>query len=136
MKTLTFLIILSFSFNFANIYGQAPGSLDLSFNNLGYRVDTLGNGEDYYADIFTLPDNRLLVSASVTSDPTEVYPYFLLKRLLATGETDPTFAQAIGVVSSYLGGSEAGKINVQPDGKIVVAGTTFFSPFARPEKPS
>jgi uncharacterized delta-60 repeat protein len=131
MKIPFLFLVCLFYLQINTLLGQAPGSLDLSFNNQGYRIDTLGNGEDYYADIFTLPNGKHLVSASVTSAPTNSYPYFFLKRLLPNGETDPTFTTMAGanVISSYLGGSAAGKINVQPDGKILVAGVTYYSPY-------
>lgn len=131
MKTHSIFLACLFFLQISKLSGQAPGSLDLSFGNQGFIIDTLGNGEDYYADILTLPNGKHYVSASVTSAPTDAYPYFHLKRLLANGQTDPTFSPVIGgnVVSSYLGGSSAGKINVQADGKFLVAGETYYSPY-------
>ncbi|MEX1188149.1 MAG: T9SS type A sorting domain-containing protein [Bacteroidia bacterium] len=130
MKTFSIFLTCLFFLHISRLSGQAPGSLDLSFESEGFIIDTLGNGEDYYAGMLTIPDGKHYVSASVRSAPTGAYPYFHLKRLLANGQTDPTFSPVIGgtVASSYLGGSYAGKINVQDDGKFLVAGETYYSP--------
>jgi uncharacterized delta-60 repeat protein len=129
IKSLFFSVCL-LVLHLSKLSGQAPGDLDASFGNQGFLIDTLGNGEDYYADMLTLPDGKHFVSASSRFSPTTGYSNFLIKRLLSNGETDPTFSPVIGgtVVSSYLGGSAAGKIKAQSDGKFLVAGYTYYSP--------
>lgn len=95
----------------------APGDLDPAFGPDG-RVTTSVTGFAEGHDIARQPDGKLVVAGTSEAG-------FVLARYDEGGALDPTFA-GDGVTTSDFGGGahSANGVALQPDGKIVVAGTT------------
>ncbi|MEV6331143.1 calcium-binding protein [Streptomyces sp. NPDC051909] len=95
----------------------APGDLDPSFGADG-RVTTPVTGYAEGHDLAQQPDGKLVVAGAGEAG-------FVLARYDGDGALDPTFA-GDGIATSDFGGGthSANGVAVQPDGKIVVAGTT------------
>jgi len=100
------------------IYGP-PGSLDTSFGG-GKVIAPVGAGDDYAYAIAVDASGRLLVAGRVA----EGLGDFALLRLDRDGTVDATFGAGGKVTTDFAGGADtAYAVAVQPDGKIVVAGT-------------
>jgi uncharacterized delta-60 repeat protein len=113
--------------NWAVLRYTADGTLDTSFGTNGFTVSFLTGGQ---LDGVVLPDNRLVGVGVFVNN-------FTLQRWLANGAPDPSFGSSgTGVVRidfSGPGGATGdlrGNVDLpqvallQPDGKILVAGTT------------
>jgi len=100
------------------IYGP-PGSLDTSFGG-GKVVVPVGAGDDYAYALAVDASGRLLVAGRVA----EGLGDFALLRLSRDGTVDTTFGTGGKVTTDFAGGADtAYAVAVQPDGKIVLAGT-------------
>jgi uncharacterized delta-60 repeat protein len=101
---------------------KLDGSLDTSFDGDGKAVADFGAREGNGAAALQ-PDGKIVIAgdstgAGGTSD-------FRILRLTADGSPDPTFDKD-GKATIDFGGVDTGKeVLVQPDGKIVVAGSVF-----------
>ncbi|MFJ7070537.1 calcium-binding protein [Streptomyces sp. NPDC101115] len=95
----------------------APGDLDPEFGPDG-RVTTPVTGYAEGHDIARQPDGRLVVVGTSEAG-------FTLARYEEDGDLDPTF-DGDGIATSDFGGGShsANGVALQPDGKIVVVGTT------------
>ena len=105
----------------------APGDLDPSFGTGGivttdFGLSSGGNGASVQA-LVRQPDGKIVAVgyASFSSD------LVALARYLPNGSLDPSFG-AGGTVSTHVGGTfaQARAATLQSDGKIVVAGYSFF----------
>jgi uncharacterized delta-60 repeat protein len=103
----------------------ANGALDTSFGGTGVVVVPLGNcasgfGGCIATAVLIQPDGRIVVAGSRTGNA------FMLLRFLANGALDPSFGNG-GVVLTSVGsaGAYAESMVRQPDGKLVVAGTSW-----------
>jgi uncharacterized delta-60 repeat protein len=119
---------------------NADGTLDTSFGNAGTRelpgggtwllngngpVRSIQTGafNTGQAQIFVQADGRIVVAASTPQANNEGTDLAVM-RLTADGQLDPTFGGGDGTVTHDLGGSEGlTDLLVQPDGKIVIAGS-------------
>jgi uncharacterized delta-60 repeat protein len=114
------------SFNFTVIRYHADGSLDTSFNQTGYRVQTFTNNSwDELQDLALQPDGKIILvgrTAPLPGSPDLQWNMGVL-RLNANGTLDSTFNGG-GVLTVIITGalSEAHSVVVQPDGKIVLGG--------------
>jgi uncharacterized delta-60 repeat protein len=103
--------------------GQFAGDLDPSFGAGGIVADDLGSAYGGITGVVQQPDGKIVTARTYTrADNTYT---FALVRYLANGALDSGFGQN-GVVLVDLGPNTDGQpagIVVQPDGKIVVAGT-------------
>ena len=107
----------------AGVALAAAGDLDGSFNQTGKFVTEFGAPfTDAAANAVVLqPDGKLVVALQRA---VENVPSFALMRLRADGRLDDTFSP--GIVPIALGHpGEAAAVALQPDGKIVAAGTVF-----------
>lgn len=96
------------------------GAADPSFNSTGRRVFAV-NGTGSARSVMLQPDGKILCGGTVYSG---VNTAFAVVRFLADGTLDTSFngtGFAITQVSPWLDGIHA--MALQPDGKIVVAGT-------------
>jgi len=106
---------------------SSGGVLDPTFNGNG-RVETLVNGRGSAGTAAVLqPDGKIVVAGgSIESNGTA--QYFALARYDTDGTLDAAFGSG-GQVSTVaaVSGPEIGAaaLSLQPDGKIVVAGTSF-----------
>jgi len=113
---------LSLSFIFflltAAIIAAQPGSLDPTFGNGGTVVGgSLSNTENNFA---VQADGKIVVAATINSK-------FGVVRYNADGALDTSFGVSGSVVTDFYANRSSGAttVVVQPDGKIVAAGTTL-----------
>ncbi len=100
---------------------QANGTLDTSFNSTGKVISPIGSGFDYGRAIALQPDGKIVVAGYCDkSSDTD----FCLARYHTNGTLDAGFGSG-GKVFSPIGTSDdlGNAIALQPDGKIIVAGT-------------
>lgn len=97
----------------------ADGTLDATFNFLGWRVTSMGVN-DLAQDVAVLPDGKIVALGSINDGTQQI----ALLRVHANGLTDNSFGNAGKVITTFPGSvSVTGySLAVQPDGKIIVAG--------------
>ena len=98
------------------------GSLDPSFGGGGVVTHSLGSGE--YPSISAIavqPDGKIVVAGG--SPPGD--HGLLLARYLADGSPDPSFGDGGYVETKFTYWAFADAVALQPDGKIVVAGSSY-----------
>jgi uncharacterized delta-60 repeat protein len=110
--------------SFALARYNANGSLDTTFDNDGKVITTVGvssNSKDYANSVIVQPDGKLVVAGSSTTSSGD----FSLVRYNSDGSLDATF-DSDGKVSSIIIDSteQASSVVIQPDGKLVVAGSS------------
>lgn len=99
----------------------APGQLDPTYGVAGVTTEAQATGAEI-VDVATLPDGRSInVSTGASTGGTlDIF----VRRLLADGRPDPSF-DGDGVARINLGADETPRgVAIQPDGKIVVAGSS------------
>jgi uncharacterized delta-60 repeat protein len=98
------------------------GSLDSSFHYYHFgRVST----------ILLQPDGSMFISGMMASSPTDSSPV-IVARLFADGSVDPAFTpERMG--PDHPGPLFADRIALQPDGKVLCAGTYFLPAYFGPE---
>lgn len=98
----------------------APGDLDPTFGTGGTVTTEYGEGDG--ARVLVLqPDGKLVVAGFTETFGTQD---FALARYNPNGSLDPTFGTG-GTVTTDIGGAdEAHALVLQPDGKLVAAGTS------------
>jgi uncharacterized delta-60 repeat protein len=105
----------------------ADGTLDTSFNGSGSTTVGFG-GDDRCSGIALQPDGYIIVAGSTSSAS---IGKFAVARLDSAGVLDPGFGGGSGkvAISFGSGGNDDSPfgVAVQPDGKIVVAGSTQTS---------
>jgi uncharacterized delta-60 repeat protein len=111
------------NFDFALARYNENGTLDASFGVGGLVATNLGTGDDVIAGVTVLPDGRIVAAGSTfgarDSD-------FAVARYLSNGFLDPTFSgDGIVTTDSGRGDDAANGLVVQPDGRIVVVGSTM-----------
>ncbi|MDQ4121300.1 MAG: winged helix-turn-helix domain-containing protein [Acidobacteriota bacterium] len=110
--------------DFAVARYKLDGSLDESFDGDGKVITALSPYTDYVYDVTIQPDGKILAAGFCSSAPA-VYNLCVV-RYRSDGALDPSF-DANGIVMLAIGeNSSANSIVVQPDGKIVVAGSARF----------
>ncbi|HLY36477.1 MAG TPA: hypothetical protein VKU61_00475 [Candidatus Binatia bacterium] len=93
------------------------GMLDASFGNGGVVITSVTGDTDFAEALVLAPDGKLVVAGSAGGD-------VLLARYLADGTLDTSFGDG-GVATTPVGaGAVANGLVRQPDGKLVVAGST------------
>jgi uncharacterized delta-60 repeat protein len=103
----------------------ADGALDQSFGNGGLVV-TRSTQRSFVANALALqPDGRILV-AGMISDLATASLQLAVARYNADGSVDDGFGAA-GIAATPVGaaGAAASTLALEPDGRILVAGTTF-----------
>lgn len=96
---------------------NTDGSLDAGFSGDGIMTTVLAPGGGMFRGLALQPDGKIVVAGSVDSFVLAVVRYD------ADGTQDPTFDGDGMLTSAMSFGCEARSVVVQPDGKIVVAGT-------------
>lgn len=107
--------------------GGLPGVVDTSFNG-GPQLTSVGEGEDYAFAMAVQPDGKI-VTVGRTSTDAGGYD-IAITRHLRDGAIDTSFGADGRVVTAIAPGrgmDEARAVVVQPDGKIVVGGSTDAS---------
>jgi uncharacterized delta-60 repeat protein len=97
----------------------APGALDTSFAG-GRVVVPMGASDDYAFAMAVQPDGKLIVAGRAAEHRGDL----ALLRLERDGTPDATFGSGGKVLTDVAGGADtAYAVALQPDGKIVVAGS-------------
>ncbi len=100
---------------------NADGSLDTGFNGSGKVVAPIGTGFDYVYALALQPDGKLVAAGSCANSGNRS---FCLARYNADGNLDTGFNGSGKVVTPIGSGDDyAYALAVQPDGKLVAAGT-------------
>jgi uncharacterized delta-60 repeat protein len=108
---------------------RANGTLDASFGSNGRVTTAIGDGpQDYAYGVAVQADGKIVVAGSSRSGAQQV---FTLARYKTNGTLDPSFGSG-GTVTTAIGiYAAASAVTLQPDAKIVVAGTTSDGAQAR-----
>ena len=111
--------------DFALARYNTNGSLDTTFDTDGKLTTDLGGNHDQAFSVALQPDGKIVVAGKSTISGVED---FALARYNTNGSLDTTF-DTDGKLTTDLGGtnSEARSMALQPDGKIVVVGSTNTS---------
>jgi uncharacterized delta-60 repeat protein len=114
--------------SFATLVRYTPrGKLDPSFGRGGKVVTALGTQHDAQLSAVALQPDGKIVALATTYLPSGTA--VVVARFTSSGEPDPSFGQGGQVtVDSLIGGSA---VLVQPDGKMVAAGSLGFAAGAR-----
>lgn len=104
---------------------QGNGSLDNSFDDDGIATVSLSASADQGNALAIQPDGRILVAGASYDTATNQYR-FGLARFSGNGAPDLSLAGSGKLMTSIGSGTaSANAVTVQPDGKILVAGTTY-----------
>lgn len=102
------------------------GALDLSFNGTGKVIVSVQGTDDNGRSVAIQPDGKIVVAGSCEQlqSPLPSKDVFCAIRLLPNGQLDPAFGM-LGKLKTEVGSgnSNASSVAIQPDGKIVVAGS-------------
>lgn len=99
------------------------GSLDHRFGDAGQVTTAFGSDAAVASAIALQPDGKIAV-AGYSLAPSSAATSFLVARYNRDGSLDQTFGTGGRVITSIGSSSAATAIAVEPDGKIVVAGST------------
>lgn len=103
---------------------QPDGKLDPDFGVKGkVTTDFLGRDESVWA-VALQPDGRLVAVGAVTRPNGRPSGLFALARYTFDGHLDPGFGVGGEVWTGFRGESGANAVDLQPNGKIVAAGST------------
>lgn len=104
---------------------QENGALDPNFGGTGvvYTQMTPGGGLDAASGVALQPDGKIVVAGRARSLLPGSYYDFALARYFPTGVLDPDFGSGGKVIFSVLDDDLGRKVMIQPDGKIVIAGS-------------
>jgi uncharacterized delta-60 repeat protein len=100
------------------------GSLDTNFNGTGTVTTAMGPGSDFAYALALQPDGKLVAAGDSWNGSKYV---FALARYNPDGSLDTNF-NGTGKVTTAIGGSGEDAVNaltLQPDGKLVAAGTSW-----------
>ncbi|MUG95780.1 hypothetical protein F7734_26855 [Scytonema sp. UIC 10036] len=102
--------------DFALVRYNPNGSLDTSFGNGGKVVTSITLGQDSISSIVIQPDNKIVVGGSAAGK-------FALSRYNLNGTLDTSFGVSGKIITDFGNFSSGYSIALQPDGKIVMAGS-------------
>lgn len=117
--------------DFAIVKFNPDGSLDSTFDGDGMLRYPLGLSTDVLNNIILQPDGKIVaignVDTAAITTPFGIVFDFAVLRLLPNGVPDISFGQNGLIVSSFGPSSDiAYGVAIQPDGKVVVTGSTDF----------
>lgn len=98
---------------------NADGSLDTTFDGDGKLVLDLGAHDEATA-VLVQPDGKLVVAGFTDAGAAD----FAVVRLTADGSLDPTFSGDGKATADFVGEDLARGAALQPDGKVVLAGSS------------
>ncbi len=103
---------------------NADGSPDTSFSGDGKLTTDIFGGQDYAYAVAVQADGKIVAVGAANINAASFFSSFALVRYNANGSLDTTFGSG-GKVGTDFGGatSAATAVALQPDGKIVVAGS-------------
>jgi uncharacterized delta-60 repeat protein len=105
---------------------RADGTMDRTYGSDGVAMPPIPGPSGANA-VAIQPDGKILLAGAATAG---VIPSFAVVRLLSNGSLDPTFGDG-GITRITIGSdADATAIAIQPDGKIVVGGTSLDGQFS------
>ncbi|MBL0053512.1 MAG: T9SS type A sorting domain-containing protein [Bacteroidetes bacterium] len=110
-------------FIFMNVNAQ-PGTLDPSFGSAGTAVFAPGTQHDVATDIVALPDTTTIICASTKLNN---ITQGILMHILSDGTMDSTFGVNGLAILNIGKETYPYELALQPDGKLVVVGTTYVT---------
>jgi uncharacterized delta-60 repeat protein len=111
--------------DFALTRYRPNGTLDASFGNQGRVTTDIAGGAGDVATALAVQADGKLVAAGLTSGPAG--QDFALVRYRPNGTVDPSFGNHGRVTTDFAGGADAAHaLVIQPDGKLVAAGSATF----------
>jgi uncharacterized delta-60 repeat protein len=111
------------NFDFALTRYNSDGTLDTSFGSGGKVITPIGSNADTAYSVVMQPDGKLVVAGSAFNGSNFD---FALTRYSSDGTLDTSFGSGGRVITAIGSGNDEGySVVVQPDGKLVVAGSTF-----------
>ena len=114
---------------FVGVAAAADGDLDPTFGDAG-TVTAVFPGGSYANDVAVQPDGKIVAAGAAAGR--SFTGVFAIARFLSDGSLDPSFS-GDGMATTRVrpgGGDEAHAVAVQPNGKVVVAGTDGRARFA------
>ncbi len=103
----------------------APGALDPTFGADGMVTVEFGGGSEIGVAVAVQPDGKI-VAAGTKSAFSSQYADYALARFESDGALDTSFGNAGKVVTDLSGWRDWGSaVAIQPDGKIIMAGTAY-----------
>lgn len=101
---------------------DSTGTLDPGFGTGGIAVFATPENDDAFTDLVFLPNGEMIAGGYLMDNTND--QRFLFRRLDPSGTMDPTFGTDGVLLSDLTSGSEAARcMALQPDGKVLVAGT-------------
>ncbi len=126
IKPLIFIFTIFLSLN--NIYSQ-DGSLDYSFGSSGKVITDFGLTNEYGYDLAIQSDGKIIVVGKTYAGTNYDVA---IARYNTNGTLDNTFGYGGLIVKNLQNYDDIGQaVILQPDGKILIAGTTFNGSFIR-----
>ena len=113
---------------------RSDGQPDTSFGNGGALTTSFGGNFAAASAIMIQPDGKIVVAGTVDFNPDNPTSGldFALARYTANGTLDATFGKGGKVVFDFFGSfDQANGAVLQPDGKIIVVGSTSYDSFNR-----
>ena len=105
--------------DFAIVRYNADGSLDTTFGGVGSVTTDFGGTHDVGQSVAVHADGRIVVAGISQGDIAVV-------RYNVDGSLDPSFGDGGRVKTSIVAGSDTGSsVTIQPDGRTLVAGSSF-----------
>ena len=110
-------------FHSALVRYNADGSLDTTFGVDGRVVAALDPSGDVLTSVAILPNGKIVVAGALNQNNSNIG--FLIARFNSNGTIDTSFGSG-GSATGTFGdsASQANALVVQPDGKVIIAGTT------------
>jgi uncharacterized delta-60 repeat protein len=121
------ILVLNANGNFELVRFNANGSVDTTFGSGGSAQVIFASTNTPQA-LSIQSDGSIVVSGIATNDNTNFQ--FVAARFSSTGALDSTFGSGGQAATSVPGSLGQGASLIQPDGKIVVAGSTIINPRA------
>jgi uncharacterized delta-60 repeat protein len=101
---------------------NTDGSLDMSFDGDGKVTTDLGGSRDLGYALALQPDGRIIVAGEHWQDGSNID--FVLARYNPDGSPDAAFGTDGKVITNLSPGDYGSSVAIQPDDKIIMAGTT------------
>lgn len=102
-----------------------PGTLDVTFGSGGETLISVGTPYDLMWDLAIQPDDKIVVAGSIGTIGGGAFQDAVILRFTADGAPDTTFGNNGQVIWTGTGGNDAIRgVDIDPDGRIVVAGET------------
>lgn len=98
-------------------------NLDPTFGSGGIVTSAPSQGDNMMAALVVQPDGKLVVAGSTDEQDRDI----TLARYTASGQLDATFGNGGIATADFGGNDQAAALVIQPDGKLVVAGSSDAS---------